>query len=262
MNESASKKWFISVHNDCKLQLAHFCSEYKIIVYNKLENGIGFHEINWDASEEAADAELKAYDDIKKLQQQIKEFLTNIRNKIASRYPKHTFASLWLIIEKENCIPKKLELDSRLNPPEYKSTVNMINRLNELINNIDIIIQELPKLIEDGGKIYTIKYLPKEHKLFINKKQLSIGAGNTRIDLLLRAFCKKSNYILKNTVCLGDIYELGEDDIFIDKDKKYKQQYVSNGYIDLNNKVRAIVPNGEDLIVKDGRSFILNPKLK
>ena len=138
----------------------------------------------------------------------------------------------------------------------------MINELYELANNLDVVIQKLPELIEDGGKIYTIKYSPKERKLFINKKYLTIGSRKTRIDLLLRAFCKKPNYILKNPVYLGDIYELGEDDALIGKDRKAKQQYVSNGYIDLNNEVRTIIPNGEDLIVKDGRSFILNPKLK
>lgn len=261
MNENASKKWFLSIRNDCEMKLAYFCAEYKIIVHDKIENGI-LQETYLDSSEEAAEVELRAYDNIKGLQQQIKEFLTNIRNKIASKYPKHIFDTLWSILGKENCIPKILELDSRLNPPEYESTVNMINKLNELANNLSVVIQKLPELIEDGGKIYTIKYLPKERKLFINKKYLTIGSRKTRIDLLLRAFCKKPNYILKNPVYLGDIYELGEDDALIGKDKKAKQQYVSNGYIDLNNEVRTIVPNGEDLIVKDGRSFILNPKLK
>ena len=169
MNENTSKKWFLSIRNDCEVKLAYFCTEYKTIVHDKIENGI-LQETYLDSSEEAAEVELRAYDNIKELQRQIKEFLTIIRNKIASKYPKRIFVSLWSILGKENCIPRILELNSKLNPPEYKSTVNMINKLNELTNNLDVVIQKLPELIEDGGKIYTIKYSPKERKLFINKK--------------------------------------------------------------------------------------------
>ena len=97
MNENASKKWFISIRDDCEVRLAYFCTEYKTIVHDKIENGI-LQETYLDSSEEAAEVELRAYDNIKGLQQQIKEFLTSIRNKIASKYPKHIFEDFFHIL--------------------------------------------------------------------------------------------------------------------------------------------------------------------
>lgn len=262
MNENTSKKWFTVIRNDCASKLASFRIKYEKIVRNKLENGMEFYAPSWIATEDAAEVELKVFDEIKSLEDEIKKYLRNKRIQISGKYPIKTFVTLWQILDRRDFIPKIVILDNRLRPPEYRSVANKINELNEIISNLDEVIKNISSLLEDGGKIWLIRYSKNERKLTINKNTLSVGTGKTRIDLFLRALCKRANYLLKNPVYIGDIYELGDDDIFIGKSKKEKQQYISNGYKELNDFVRELIPNRENLIIKDDKSFIINPKLK
>ena len=102
--------------------------------------------------------------------------------------------------------------------------------------------------------------MPEKQSLKINDKIIAVGRGE-RCDTLLRAFFKNGRRNLLNTeICDADIYEL-LDGVRAGQDKSSKQKWILNGYRLLNDKVRKIVPNGEDLIVRIENGFVINPKL-
>lgn len=173
------------------------------------------------------------------------------------------YPSLKILVNKAEDIEPIVSSDASLNGTPY-DLVEDLNRANELKQKLKEVIEKIETLPDAKvEQIISIEYLSEEHTLVVNGKNVLVG-NSTKYDLLLRAFFSEREYsLLSGQVCDGDIYSLAENDgLLVGKSKAVKRKYVLDGYKLLNDKVRNVIPNHKDLVVRVENGFILNPDLK
>ena len=173
------------------------------------------------------------------------------------------YPSLKMLINKKEDVKPIAFTNASLKNTGY-DLAEELNRANELKQKLEKIIEKIEMLPDSKiEQIISIRYLPEEHTLVVNDNNILIG-NSVKYDLLLRAFFNEQDYsLLSGQVCDGDIYSLAEDDgLLIDKSKAEKRKYVLDGYKLLNDKIRRIIPDGKDLVIRVENGFILNPDLK